>query len=133
MDIRITGFYAGLLALLYLILAARIIRLRWKYRVGIGTGGEDELKVAVRVHGNFIEYVPFILILLGIIEVQGGAAGLVHGIGIATLIARISHVIGLTKTIGPSIFRTIGVLGTFAVLLFSAGICVGQFVGFSLL
>ena len=89
--------------------------------------------MAVRVHGNFIEYVPFILILLGIIEVQGGAAGLVHGIGIATLIARISHAIGLTKTIGPSIFRTIGVLGTFAVLLFSAGICVGQFVGFSLL
>lgn len=132
MDIRITGFYAGLLALLYLILAARIIRLRWKYRVGIGSGGEEELKAAIRVQGNFIEYVPFILILLGIIETQGAASALVHGMGITTLIARLSHAVGITKTIGVSVFRTIGVLGTFAVLLFSAGICVGQFIGFSL-
>ena len=123
-----TGLYAALLTLLYIILAVRIIRLRWKYRVGIGSGEAEELKVAVRVHGNFIEYVPLALILLGIIEFSGVAVVWVHVIGIALLIARIAHAIGLTLSVGVSLPRSIGVLGTFAVLLLAAGILLGRFI-----
>lgn len=123
-----TGLYAALLTLLYIVLAVRIIRLRWKYRVGIGTGEADELKAAVRVHGNFIEYVPLALILLAIIEFSGVALVWIHVIGIALLIARIAHAVGLTLTVGVSLPRSIGVLGTFSVLLLEAGILVGGFI-----
>lgn len=123
-----TGFYAALLTLLYIVLAVRIIRLRWKHRVGIGTGEAEELKAAVRIHGNFIEYVPLALILLGIIEYSGVALIWVHVIGISLLVARVAHAIGLTLSVGVSVPRTIGVLGTFAVLLLQSGILIGSYI-----
>ena len=82
----------------------------------------------MRVHGNFIEYVPLALILLGIIEFSGVGVVWVHVIGIALLIARIAHAIGLTLSVGVSLPRSIGVLGTFAVLLLAAGILLGRFI-----
>lgn len=125
----ITGFYAALLTLAYLWLAIRIIRLRWKHRVGLGEGESPELRAAIRVHGNFSEYIPLALILLALIEQSGVAAGLIHAIGIALVFVRVCHAIGLTLTPGPSLPRAIGVLGTFAVLLLESGILVGYFVG----
>ena len=129
----ITGFYAGILTLIYLFLALNIIRLRWKHRVGLGTGEAEELNVAVRIHGNFIEYVPLALILFAMMEVQYAPLGLLHGLGIALVIARLCHAIGLTRSAGVSLPRTIGVLTTFAVLLLAAGFVIGQFVGVILL
>lgn len=125
----ITGLYAACLTLLYLVLAVRIIRLRWKHRVGIGSGNAEDLQAAVRVHGNFIEYVPLALILMAAVESSGVANGLLHGIGIALVAVRISHAIGLTKTVGVSLPRSIGVLGTFAILLLMAGILIGRYIG----
>lgn len=131
-QLTITGFYAGILTLIYLALAVRIIRLRWKHRIGLGTGEAADLNVAVRIHGNFIEYVPLALILFAMMEVQSAPAGLLHGLGIALVIARLSHAVGLTRSAGVSLPRTIGVLTTFAVLLLAAGYGIGQFVGVSL-
>ncbi|MCA1766627.1 MAG: MAPEG family protein [Idiomarina sp.] len=131
-QLTITGLYAGVLTIIYLVLAAQIIRLRWKHRVGIGTGEADELNIAVRIHGNFIEYVPLALILFATMEVQNAPVGLLHGLGIALVIARLCHAVGLTRSAGVSLPRTIGVLTTFAVLLLSAGYGIGQFVGVSL-
>ena len=131
-QLTITGLYAGVLTLIYLVLAVQIIRLRWKHRVGIGTGEAEELNIAVRIHGNFIEYVPLALILFATMEVQNASVGLLHGLGIALVIARLCHAVGLTRSAGVSLPRTIGVLTTFAVLLLSAGFGIGQFIGVSL-
>ncbi|MCK7460454.1 MAPEG family protein [Idiomarina aminovorans] len=131
-QLTITGLYAGVLTLIYLVLAVQIIRLRWKHRVGIGTGEAEELNIAVRIHGNFIEYVPLALILFATMEVQNASVGLLHGVGIALIIARLCHAVGLTRSAGVSLPRTIGVLTTFAVLLLSAGFGIGQFIGVSL-
>ncbi len=120
-----TSLFAALLTLLYIVLAIRIIRLRWRERVGIGTGESLPLKAAVRVHGNFSEYVPLGLILLGLMEFNGASDTILVAMGGLLLIARIFHAIGLTKSIGVSIYRTIGVLGTFSMLLVSAGFLLG--------
>ena len=66
----IIGYYAGLLGLLFIFLTLRIVRMRWKYKVGIGDGGEHVLAKAIRVHSNFIEYVPLALLLLYLVEMQ---------------------------------------------------------------
>lgn len=121
----ITSLFAAILTLLYITLAVRIIRLRWTEQVGIGTGQSMPLKAAVRVHGNFSEYVPLALILLGLIELQGGSPVLLYGLGGLLFVARVFHAIGLTRSIGVTIYRTIGVLGTFAMLLVSSGYLVG--------
>ena len=113
----LTGFYASLLGLLYIGLSINIIRLRLSAEIGIGTSGNDALAKRVRVHGNFSEYVPLALILLGCYEINGASATMLHSLGGLLLLARLSHAIGLNKTIGSSTPRLMGGLSTFAVLL----------------
>lgn len=131
-NLSISMLYAGLLTLLFFALSVNIIRLRWRDRVGLGTGDSQDLKVAVRIHGNFSEYVPLLLLLLVMMELQGASAALLHGLGAALFVARICHALGLTLSVGPSWARTVGVLGTFIVLLLQAGYLIGAFIGAAL-
>lgn len=113
----LTGFYASLLGILYIGLAINIIRLRRRFKVGIGTGKNALLAKAIRVHGNFSEYVPLAIILLGCYEINGASAMMLHCIGSILVLGRVLHVIGLNRTIGASQQRVIGMLSTFLVIL----------------
>jgi hypothetical protein len=113
----ITGLYASILALFLIALAFNIIKLRFKYQVGLGDGGEQELIKAIRIHGNFTEYMPIALILLASYELNGGEALYLHIIGIILVTSRILHAMGLSKTIGTSLPRQIGILSTFVALI----------------
>ena len=115
--LSLTGFYASLLGLLYIGLAINIILLRKKFKVGINDGGNKDLAKAIRVHGNFAEYVPIALILLASYELNGASAMMLHVLGAALVVGRVLHVIGLTKTIGLSVQRQVGMLSTFFVIL----------------
>lgn len=129
MFLPITSMFAALLTLLLLVLSIRIIRIRWQERVGLGIGESKALEVAVRVHGNFVEYVPLALILLALVEFSAASPVLLYGLGGLLFVARVCHAIGLTRSIGTSIYRTIGVLGTFIVLLVQALYLLGLVVG----
>ena len=120
MSITITAFYASLLALVFLSLSFNIIRLRFKLKIGVGDGGERTLTKAIRVHGNFSEYVPLALILLASYELSGADSLWLHTLGAMLLIGRILHVIGLSKSIGTSTQRIVGMLSTFLVLIILA-------------
>jgi hypothetical protein len=112
-NIEITAFYAGLLALLFMVLTINIIRLRLKLQVGVGDGEQPDLVKAIRIHGNFAEYVPLFLLLMGCYELNQGSALLLHCCGGAVFVGRILHAIGLAKTIGTSIYRQMGMLTVF--------------------
>ncbi len=125
----ITSLFAALLTLLLLVLSIRIIIIRGRERIGLGVGESKPLEVAVRIHGNFIEFVPMAVLLLALMELAGAGAMMLYVCGGVLFLARISHAIGLTKTIGTSLYRAFGVLGTFAVLLFEAAYLLGHFYG----
>ena len=117
MTLSLTGFYASLLGILYIGLAINIIRLRIKFQVGIGDGDNRVLAQAIRVHGNFAEYTPIALILLASYELNGASIMMLHALGATLVVGRVLHAIGLTKTIGISIQRQVGMLSTFLVIL----------------
>ena len=119
-ELTITALYASLLALVFLGLSFNIIRLRFKLKVGVGDGGQRMLTKAIRVHGNFSEYIPLALILLASYEFSGAETLWLHVLGATLLIGRILHAIGLTKSIGTSLPRVVGTLATFIVLLILA-------------
>lgn len=119
-DLTITALYASLLTLVFLALSFNIIRLRFKLKVGVGDGGETMLIKAVRVHGNFSEYIPLALILLASYELSGANNTWLHVVGATLLIGRILHAIGLSKSIGTSMPRIAGTISTFIVLLILA-------------
>jgi uncharacterized membrane protein YecN with MAPEG domain len=115
--VPITACYAGLLALLLVVLALRIIRLRWKLRLGLGDGGDRTMLRAVRAHGNAAEYVPIALLLLLAAELNHANPLLLHACGAAFVASRVLHAVGLTRSGGPSWPRTVGTVGTMSVVI----------------
>lgn len=112
----VTSLYAALLALLLVVLAVAVVRVRKGERIGIGTGGSDRLGRAVRVHGNFTEYVPMALLLLLLLEVCGTDRALLHAFGILLLVARLLHAFGLSRSAGTSLGRFAGAGLTFLLI-----------------
>ncbi|MGH1575476.1 MAPEG family protein [Methylobacterium sp. P31] len=90
-----TAFYAGLLALLYLGLSGWVIASRVSGNVLFGDGGDDAVLKRIRSHANFSEFVPLVLILVGLLEAGGAGHGLVQGLLFALLVGRILHPIGM--------------------------------------
>ena len=93
----ITALYASLLAPLFIVLSARVISMRRSARVAVGDGGDKELLRRMRVHGNFAEYVPFILLLMGLAESLGLDGKCLHVAGLTLLSGRTAHAIGVSQ------------------------------------
>src|SRR5688572_25053470 len=94
----ICALYAGVVGLLLVVLAARVLVLRWRRRIGIGDGGDPVLLRAIRAHGNAVEWaVPAILLLL-VAELTRAPALLVHVCGLAIVLGRALHAIGLSRS-----------------------------------
>jgi len=117
MLIAIVAFYAGVLGLIAVGLSVVVVRRRVANKVSFGSGGNPDLERAIRAHGNFTEYVPLILLLLLLLAAGGTSAYLLHGLGIALVLARLAHAQGLLGSPGESRGRTIGVALTWTVLV----------------
>ncbi len=118
----ITAIYAAVLAVMYVGLALAVVRQRFKLRVDLGDGQQPELIKAIRIHGNFAEYVPFLLVLMFIVEQQQAAAWQIHLLGVLTVGGRLLHLLGLSQSSGTSIPRFFGMISTFAALLCAAAL-----------
>ena len=114
---RITLLVASLHVLLYLVLSLRVVLRRRSARIGVGSGGDEAMTLRMRVHGNFAEYVPLALLMLGLLELCAVPAALLWTFGLALLAARVLHAIGLGSSAGYSFGRFGGALATFVVLL----------------
>jgi uncharacterized membrane protein YecN with MAPEG domain len=118
--IPVTLFTSGVLGLLCVLLSVlvSVVRTRTKVLIGDGAGTPAAalLLPAIRAHGNFIEYVPIALILLGGIEVSGASRLTVEIFAGMLILGRIAHAIGIQKS-GPDALRGIGALLTWLVIL----------------
>lgn len=121
----VTLMTAGACALINLWLAFRTSATRGKAKVSIGDGGDEALIRRMRAHANFVEYapfiLPFILILIGLIEFTTGTALWLWLASAAFLIARVAHPLGMD---GLPVGRTVGTLVTFLLLLGLGGYAV---------
>ena len=59
-------------------------------------------------------------VLIAIVETTGGAPAIVHGLGLALLVARLMHGIALSSLTLRPVFRTGGMVLTFAVVAVAA-------------
>jgi uncharacterized protein len=91
----VTGAYLAVFALLYAGLSLQVVRLRRKFRVAFGDGGNDELRNAIRAHSHFAEYVPIVALMVTILEITGLPTMGVHVLMGALLIARFLHPFGM--------------------------------------
>jgi len=91
----ITPFYASILAILMCWLALQVIKERRKNRVKYADGGIEALQRVRTAHSNAVDYIPVTLILLVLLELNGGNVWLVHSAGMAFVAGRIIHAHGI--------------------------------------
>lgn len=115
LPLPVTLVTASVLALMGLILAFRVSRSRMKHRISLGDKGNEELMVRMRIHGNFTEFVPLVLILLGLLEASGAnRTGLIVA-GAALVVTRLLHAYGLPRP-APNVFRFSGASGSYLLM-----------------
>lgn len=114
MQVPITALYAAVLAIFALVLSARAGMYRGKAGASILYGEPPNMELAqrVRVHQNFLEYVPMLLILIGILEMRGVSATTIHVMGVLLVVFRIAHAVGLKADDMSTGGRFIGAAGT---------------------
>jgi len=113
----VTSIIASVLTIIFINLSFAVISLRRKNKVGLGTGGHVDLERAIRAQGNFAEYVPFGIILIASLELNGAPWWLVLVPGVALIIGRLIHAKGIR--IPPPDFskRVLGMMFTFGTLI----------------
>ena len=110
-------------------LSWRIMHMRGKLEVMAGDGGEKDLNVAVRIQGNFIEYVPMALLLIIICEMEGYPQASIHGLCWALIVARLAHVHGMIQKGAAGKGRRFGAMLTFIVIVVASLMSMGTFGG----
>ena len=88
--------------------------------VDVGKAATGPLERAIRVQGNFNDYVPLIAVLLVVLELQSTHALVLHALGAALLVGRLLHAYGMSQTNENFRFRVSGMMLTFATLAVSA-------------
>jgi uncharacterized protein len=122
MTLAVTGTYAAVLTVFYVVLSARIILYRRQNSISLGDGGDGQMLRRIRAHANFAEYVPLGIILLGIAEQQDEAALWLHLVGGLLLTGRLAHGINFSFGFRSALMRTGGMALTFGALLIGAGL-----------
>lgn len=110
----VTLVTAGAAAIINLWLALRTGSARRGAKVSIGDGGHDGLTRRMRAHANFVEYAPFIVILIALIEFTAGTSTWLWTASALFLLARIAHPLGMD---GMPVGRMAGTLVTLLLLL----------------
>lgn len=123
----ITALFAGLLAPILLLLITRVFRYRQAKRVEIGDGNDRELLRRMRVHANFIETAPFVLILMGLAESLRAPSIALYAVGALILVGRIFHAYGLSQTPHNLRLRVAGMTLTLISIAGGAILCLAQY------
>lgn len=112
----VTALYAALLALLLMLLSARVSLLRRATGTPFGFGEDPRLRRAIRAQANFAEYAPTALLLLLLLEARDSPPGLLYILGGAILGGRVLHALGLSPEPERLILRQLGMVLTFGAL-----------------
>jgi uncharacterized protein len=124
MTFVVTPLYALPLAVIFLALWFRVSSIRSATGVSFGDAGNAQILHRVRQHGNFVEWVPFVLILMILAEGMGAPAIYLHISGALLLIGRIAHPFGLVDGNAAHPLRYVG-NGTNILATLNVMVCLG--------
>jgi hypothetical protein len=113
----VSAFYAALTGLVCVVLSIMVIRLRGVTRTSIGGGDDPRMSRMTRVFGNFAEYAALVLVLLMLAEMLGVSRTWLHIYGVAFILGRIAHALGLSRTLKVNVGRTAGMVLTLGTII----------------
>jgi uncharacterized protein len=95
MNFPITSLYVLPLIPIFMLLFIRVSSRRTEVKASIGDANDTALHERIRHHGNFVEWVPLILILMLLAEANGGNSIALHTAGGFMVLGRVLHPFGL--------------------------------------
>lgn len=120
MTVAVTSLYTALVALLFLVLSARVILYRRAHMISLGDTGDKALLKRMRAQANCGEYAPVALLLLLVAELNAAPALALHLMGLTLLVGRVLHAVGFSATPQRMILRQVGMVMTLGMILLSA-------------
>ena len=112
---------AAAAAFINLWLGIRIGQVRTSEKVFIGDGGNEKVIRRMRAQANFVEFTPFVLILIALLEVATGTSTWLWAVMSIYMLARIAHAFGMD---GLPKARPIGISLTLLIMTGLAGYAV---------
>lgn len=116
----ITTLVAGIFAILMVILSLQVSLRRKSTNTVFGDADDDTLRRRIRAHGNFIEYAPLAVIVLGLVEYHGATHWVVSALAFGFIFSRVVHALGMLYTSTPFV-RGIAMLVNHACFLVAGG------------
>jgi uncharacterized protein len=104
---------AAAAGLINLWLGIRIGQVRVREKVNVGDGGNEAVLRRMRAQANFVEFTPFVLILIVLLELATGTSTWLWVVSSLYALARIAHAFGMEK---DSKLRGIGIMITMLVM-----------------
>jgi uncharacterized membrane protein YecN with MAPEG domain len=111
----VTAFTAGLIIVMQMVLAFSVVRARRSARQSIGDGGNQQLLLAIRRHGNFAENAAIFVACSSLLEIMGGGGTGLMMLCVGFVLGRIGHLIGLSMKRTVNAFRIGGIILTITV------------------
>ncbi len=100
MILPVTLTFCGVAALMNFWLAIRVGQARTREKVPLGDGGNDFVIARMRAHANYVEYTPFVLLLIGALELSHTGAASPNWLWIVAsvyFLGRIAHGLGMDR------------------------------------
>lgn len=120
--LAIAALYAGLNALLLLILAYNVgARRGVQNQLQPGDTGDAKLTRAIRAHGNYAEYASMVLLILLVLALLGFEPIVLHLYGSIFTLGRVIGAVGMMQEKHPNALRFTGNLVTGLALLGGGG------------
>jgi uncharacterized membrane protein YecN with MAPEG domain len=121
----VTSVWIAVFAIALFLLSFPVALHRKRSRTSLGDGGDAALQRRVRAQGNFTEYVPMALLVIGAVEAAGYDTLFVWSLGGLMSVGRFLHAWGiLGGTLPP---RAAGMIATFLVLTVGAALVLWRF------
>ena len=100
--IQVVALYGALHMVLSITIMMYVGARRAKTKVSVGDGGDETLIKAMRCQANYVESAPIALIGLVLLGLLNASVFLLHILGAAFFIGRLSHFLGMGPGVIPS-------------------------------
>ncbi len=115
----ITTSVASIFAVMVVLLSFQVSLRRARLNVTHGDANDETLRRRIRAHGNFVEYAPLALVVLGLLEIAPTSRVALLVLAAGFVVARLLHAIGMLYTSGATL-RAAGMLIQHAAFLGAA-------------
>lgn len=117
MEMPITLATAAAAAILAMWLGLRVGRVRSEEKIAHGDGGYPLLLKRMRAQANYVEYTPFVVILVAVVELSGRGGAWLAAVAAGYVFGRIAHAFGMDNDVALNWLRGVGIVYTMLTLL----------------